>query len=59
MPMISYSTEFPFTLLEPEAEKILVDRLEEHLSKLKSNKNKDPWLCDEDYGHAFLVYGKK
>ena len=59
MPMISYSTEFPFTLLDPESEKILVDRLKKHLSNLKTNENKDPWLCDEDYGHAFLVYGKK
>lgn len=59
MPMISNSVEFPFTLLKPESEALLVDRLESHLDRRLSAQGADPWLCEEDYGHAFLVWALK
>lgn len=58
MPMISSSPEFPFTLLRPESELILVDYLNSHLN-IRRAQTKDPWLCPENYGHAFLVWASK
>ncbi len=58
VPMISSSTAFPFTLLSPQAEKILV----EHFGKIIAKRQKvmkEPWLCDEEFGQAFLIWGKK
>lgn len=58
LPMISNSIDFPFTLLPPKAEKILVDKFEAILS-LRESEGIDPWLCREDEGQAFLVWGWK
>lgn len=58
LPMISPSIEFPFTLMNQKAEKILV----EHFDTLLENKSKtshDPWLCEEGKGQAFLLIGQK
>ena len=59
MPMISHSVEFPFTLLSSRAEEVIVDKLNKHLMERPDNIYNDPWLCDENYGHAILVWGEK
>lgn len=55
LPMISHSPNFPFSLMPPEAEKILTQKFISILRSRESNDGKNPWLCDEDYGQAFLV----
>ncbi|MHC4474182.1 MAG: class I SAM-dependent methyltransferase [Planctomycetota bacterium] len=55
LPMISYSTEFPFTLLSPESEWALVNHFQAVLDQRKLDKGVNPWLCEEGYGQAFLV----
>lgn len=57
-PMISSSSEFPFSLLPTEAEKALTKFLTRHLDD-RIAKFKDPWLCEENYGNAILVWGTK
>lgn len=60
LPMISHSIDFPFTLLPPAAEQVLV----RHFSNLLRQRKEaaaggNPWLCPEGYGQAFLVWGNK
>jgi ubiquinone/menaquinone biosynthesis C-methylase UbiE len=58
LPMISHSIEFPFSLMDSKAEKLIV----RHFLKIlnQNNKlNKHPWLCEESYGQAFIVKGTK
>ena len=60
LPMISHSIEFPFSLLSPPAEIVLVKHLIEMLDKRrKINGGNNPWLCPEGEGQAFLVWGTK
>lgn len=58
LPMISPSIDFPFTLMNEESEKILVNNFKKVLEKRKK-ANIHPWLCEENYGQAFIVTGKK
>lgn len=58
LPMISPSIDFPFTLMDEESEKILIKQFNEILEKRKENWE-HPWMCEESYGQAFLVSGKK
>jgi ubiquinone/menaquinone biosynthesis C-methylase UbiE len=60
LPMISFSTEFPFSLLPDEAEKIVVNHFNKMLKNRKTELGiQNPWLCDEKYGQALLVWGEK
>lgn len=59
LPMISYSPDFPFTLLPPAVEKSLVSTFQHWLSERKSSPRDNPWLCPEGEGQAFLVWGRK
>jgi len=59
LPMISTSPEFPFTVMPPECERILVERFTEILEGRHAKTGVHPWLCEEDYGHAFLVWGTR
>lgn len=59
MPMISHSPDFPFSLLSPKSELLLVDKLRSIVSTNSSKANHTGWLCSEDYGHALLIYGSK
>ena len=60
VPMISHSIDFPFSLMPNEAEVELVEYLNKLLDRRrKTNPEKHPWLCDEGYGNAFLVWGVK
>ena len=59
LPMISYSPEFPFSLMPAEIEQILVENFENRLEKSRNITGKNPWLCDESYGQAFLIVGRK
>lgn len=59
LPMISHSPSFPFTLLKPECEEILVKHFTEVLEKRRAETGKNPWFCEETFGQAFLVWGRK
>jgi hypothetical protein len=59
LPMISHSTEFPFSLLPPRAEQVLVSHFMRVLDERNNNGERNPWLCEEGYGQAFLVWGFK
>ncbi len=59
LPMISYSPAFPFTLLNSDCEKILVSQFSQLLAAREKQTGKNPWLCDEGYGQAILVWGYK
>ena len=59
LPMISYSRDFPFTLLNPQSEKILVEHFLKTLDERRQINKRNPWLCDEGFGQAFLIWGYK
>ena len=59
VPMISWSTEFPFTLLPEPAENVLTDHFLQMLADREKEGIENPWLCDEEVGQAFLVWGRK
>lgn len=60
LPMISHSIDFPFSLLPAPAEKVLVSHFTEMLEeRRKHNGGRNPWLCEEGCGQAFLVWGFK
>lgn len=59
LPMISYSTEFPFSLMPDAIEEILVKNFSERLDAKRLETGENPWLCEEHYGQAFLITGRK
>lgn len=59
MPMISPSIRFPFTLNPPEVEAVLVRRFRSELDRREAESGRSGWLCDEAYGQAFLVHGRR
>jgi len=59
LPMISHSVDFPFSLMPKESEELLVEYFSKILKTRKSKSNKNPWLCKEGYGQAFIVWGYK
>lgn len=59
LPMISHSIDFPFTLMPPQSEAALTVYFNEILEKRRRETQGNPWLCEESYGQAFLVWGIK
>jgi len=59
LPMISHSPEFPFSLLPKPLEKLLTTVFKSVLIFRKLIFKRNPWLCDEKLGQAFLVAFKK
>jgi len=59
LPMISHSIKFPFTLMPAESEKALVKQLQKMLEENGRKTGRHPWLCDEGYGQAFVIWGYK
>ena len=59
VPMISHSIDFPFTLMNEKAEKVLVEKFKEIFSQRLEKGIRNPWLCEEDYGNAILIWGIK
>ena len=59
LPMISHYIEFPFTLMPEQSEKALVKHFANMLESNSRKTGKHPWLCDEGYGQAFIVWGYK
>lgn len=59
VPMISWSTEFPFTLMPIAAEAVLVAHFNKILSQREKKGLDNPWLCEEEVGQAFLVWGRR
>lgn len=59
LPMISHSPEFPFSLLPKPVEFILTRILEAVLWVRKVIFRRNPWMCDERFGQAFLLTFRK
>lgn len=60
LPMISYSKSFPFTTLDKNIEKIILSEFDKIVDgRKKTKKFFNPWLCEEGYGQAFLIWGIK
>lgn len=57
-PSISYSADFPFTLMPDSIERVLVD-IYTNIAAAKRNKAMHPWVCDELLGQGFYIWGKK
>lgn len=59
LPMISHSVDFPFTLMPPASERVLVEHFQKILDRRRQETGRHPWLCDESFGQAFLIWGFK
>lgn len=59
LPMISHSPEFPFSLLPKPLEYILTLVFRAILQVRKMIYSKNPWICKESFGQAFLVTAVK
>ncbi len=59
LPMISHSIDFPFSLMPKTSEKALVKHFEKMMDENRRKTKKHPWLCEEGFGNAFLVWGVK
>ncbi len=59
LPMISHSIDFPFSLMPKESEREIVKHFNKILFDRKIETGKHPWLCNEGFGQAFLVWGFK
>ena len=55
LPMISYSPEFPFSLMCPLAEFSLTRLFEGVLWLRRVLFNRNPWICNVNFGQAFLL----
>lgn len=59
LPMISHSIEFPFSLMPQESEIKLVEKFKNDLKNREQKTAKNPWICKEGYGNAFLIWAQK
>lgn len=59
LPMISHSIDFPFTLNNKVFEFLLTQVFKIFLMVRKILLRRNPWLCQEKFGQAFLVWGQK
>ncbi|MBI5557293.1 MAG: class I SAM-dependent methyltransferase [Deltaproteobacteria bacterium] len=59
LPMISHSPEFPFSLLPAFWEKLLTKVFSISLTIRRSLSGRNPWICQEKTGQAFLVVCRK
>lgn len=59
LPMISHSPEFPFSLLPAPLEAGLARVFSAALSVRSLLTGRNPWLCDEKFGQAFLLSFKR
>ncbi len=59
LPMISHSVEFPFTLMPAVFESMLTTLFHIILSLRRLIYGRNPWMCSEKIGQAFLVYCRK
>lgn len=59
-PAISYSPEFPFSLMPPDFEKALVKVFQgfERLRRAK-DQGQHPWACEESMAQGFFIWGTK
>jgi ubiquinone/menaquinone biosynthesis C-methylase UbiE len=59
-PAISYSPEFPFSLMPPDFEKALV-KVFQGLERMRRSQNSKvhPWACDEAIAQGFFIWGRK
>lgn len=59
LPMISHSPEFPFSLLPAPAERALTLAFSGVLGARRLLFGRNPWMCREELGQAFLVTGRR
>lgn len=57
-PAISYSPEFPFTVMPPYFEKMLVSVFK-NLSAYRAKTQEHPWMCEEAICQGFFIWGQK
>ena len=57
--MISHSIEFPFSLMPKESETSLVEKFKNDLKNRQQKTGKNPWICKEGFGNAFLIWAQK
>ena len=57
VPMISHSIDFPFSLMPKASELAWVKRIQELLTANGERTGRHPWLCEEGFGNAFLLWG--
>lgn len=57
LPMISHSIEFPFSLMPQPSEAALVAHLESMLEANHLKTGRHPWICEEGFGQAFVIWG--
>lgn len=58
LPLVSHSHRFPFSPMSPEREQRLIS-LWRRILDLRARTGKDPWICDERWGLAFLVWARR
>ena len=59
LPMISHSPEFPFSLLPKVGEYFVTKLFKIILSIRQFVFKKNPWICNEEFGQAFLITYQK
>jgi SAM-dependent methyltransferase len=59
LPMISHSPAFPFSLLPAPLERVLTFVFRGVLAARQTVLRRDPWICREKTGQAFLVMARK
>lgn len=59
LPMVSHSTEFPFSLMPPESERVLVSHFLNVLNERRRKYNRNPWVCSEAEGQGFFIWSIK
>jgi SAM-dependent methyltransferase len=59
LPMVSHSPEFPFSLLPAPMERTLAGLFRAALAVRRVLFRRNPWICSEELGQAFLVVGRK
>ena len=57
-PAISYSPEFPFTVMPPYFEKMLVSVFK-NISAYRARTLLHPWMCEEAICQGFFIWGTK
>lgn len=59
LPLISHSPSFPFSPMHPALEAVLMTVWRAVLGLRRLLTGRDPWMCSERWGLAFLVWARK
>jgi ubiquinone/menaquinone biosynthesis C-methylase UbiE len=59
LPMVSHSPDFPFSLMPPPAEKLLVGTFDRILKLRQRTFGQNPWICSEKFSQSILLVFEK